>query len=150
MINSIQQILGQSHRICFQATKTKVVVKMIIIATSVKTAQRSQRSTNKSVSRPLISLIKRNQQKKMAQMEINPIRMQICTLAILEVQNNMRPMRSSKIRTRMNLETLKVMLSQRMKMMEVGMQSSQRHLRQLNYPNRLQNVQSLIKKLKPL
>jgi len=105
-------------------------------------------------SRPLISSIKRNLPRKMEQMEISPIRMQICTLAISVVlvwgQNNMKPMSSTKKRTTMHLETLKVMLSQRMKMMEVGMLSSRRHLSQLNWPSRRQKVLSLIKKSKPV
>lgn len=151
MINSIQLILGQSPRTCFQVTKTKAAVAKMIIMATVRTAPRSQRSTNRSVSsRPLISSIKRSQPKKMEQMEINPIRMQICTLAISVGKNNKKPMSSTKKRTKMHLETLKVMLSQRMEMMEVGMLSSRKHLSQLNCPNRRQKAQSLINKSKPV
>ena len=83
MINLDQRILGQSPRTCFQVTKTRAAEGKKIIMATEKTAQRCRKSTNRSVSSSqLISSIKSIQPKKMEQMEINLIRMQICTLAI--------------------------------------------------------------------
>ena len=85
--------------------------------------------------------------KRMALMVINQIRMQICILVILEVQNSKKTKTIIKM---INSETLKTKSIQNKKMilLEVGMQTFKSHHNQFKLSIRIQRAQLLIKKLK--